>query len=354
MFKTALRPARGTDAATRGVVKEAPMKRTLIAIAWLAAGAIAAAQTQGVSKTEITLGTIQDLSGPIAAHGKQIRWGMPVQFEHNVINFLPVAPAREMYEPAHRLKYAILVSNFDLMRHALPKLIADKHAQKVCTIYQDDEFGLDALRGVEAALAGLNMRLAETTSYKRSATDFSWQVARMKAAGCDLVALGTVIRETVGVIGEGRKTGFDPTYLTTVAAYHDLVPKLGGAPMNGLYATMAWRYPYLDDESDAIRAWAATFKTRFGEAPAGGAGLGYAVMDTFVRAATKAGPELSTDSLIRAIDTLSVPPDIFGGPALSWSPTKRLGSDASRLSQLVDGRWKVVSDYLTAPQAAKP
>ena len=31
---------------------------------------------QGVSKTEITLGSIQDLSGPIAGFGKQARLGM--------------------------------------------------------------------------------------------------------------------------------------------------------------------------------------------------------------------------------------------------------------------------------------
>ena len=118
---------------------------------------LAQAQTsQGVSKTEIVLGPIQDLSGPLAGFGKQVRLGMmlrvdelneqggingrkiklliedsaydpkkavlaaqklvnqdkifmmmghigtaqnmaamPVQFEKNVINFLPVTAARE-------------------------------------------------------------------------------------------------------------------------------------------------------------------------------------------------------------------------------------------------------------------
>ena len=42
----------------------------------LAAGAVAMAQSQGVSKNEIMLGSIQDLSGPIAGFGKQVRQGM--------------------------------------------------------------------------------------------------------------------------------------------------------------------------------------------------------------------------------------------------------------------------------------
>ena len=43
---------------------------------------------------------------------------------------------------------------------------------------------------------------------------------------------------------------------------------------------------------------------------------------------------------------MSFPCDIFGSAPASYSPTKRLGSNVSRLSQIQDGRWKVVSDYV--------
>ena len=40
-------------------------------------------------------------------------------------------------------------------------------------------------------------------------------------------------------------------------------------------------------------------------------------------------------------------PDMFGSARRAASPpTKRLGNDQSRLSQIQDGRWKVVSDYI--------
>ncbi|MBL8331714.1 MAG: ABC transporter substrate-binding protein, partial [Rubrivivax sp.] len=44
---------------------------------------------------------------------------------------------------------------------------------------------------------------------------------------------------------------------------------------------------------------------------------------------------------------MQVPADIFGSAPASYGPQKRLGSNASRLSQITDGRWKVVSDYVT-------
>lgn len=380
----------------------------LAAAAGLALGAgLASAQQQGVSKDEIRIGTIQDLSGPLAGFGKQSRNGMqlavdelneqgsvhgrklklfvedsgydpkkavlaaqklvnqekifimaghigtaqnmaamPVQFEKNIVNFFPITAAREMYEPLNRLKYSFAATYYDQIRMALPKMIKDKGAKKVCTIYQDDEFGLEVQRGAEAGLKAAGMELAEKTSFKRGATDFSSQVAKMKAANCDLVVLGTIIRETIGTVGEARKTGFNPTFLGSSAAYTDLIHKLGGKPMDGIYATMTVQNPYTDEQSQPLRFWANKYKTKFNEDPTVFSVYGYMIVQDFIQAANKAGPNLTTDSFIKAMDGSTFEPDMFGSPKMTFSATKRLGNDQSRLSQIVDGKWKVVSDYL--------
>ncbi len=142
------------------------IKQSLVALTAGAAATMALA-TQGVSDTTITLGSLQDLSGPIAGFGKQLRFGMemrvneineqggihgrkidlkfedmqydpkkaviaaqklvnqdkvfamlgnlgtavnmavmPLEFSKGVINFFPVTAARQMYEPFHKLKFA--------------------------------------------------------------------------------------------------------------------------------------------------------------------------------------------------------------------------------------------------------
>ena len=389
------------------------MKKCLVlAAAALASGSLfaqAKVPPQGVSKDEIVIGSIQDLSGPLAGFGKQVRNGMmlrvdeineqggisgrklkliiedsgydpkkavlaaqklvnqdkifimaghigtaqnnaamPVQFEKNVINFYPVTAAREMYEPFNRLKYAFAATYFDQMRGAVPKLVKEKGAKKVCTIYQDDEFGLEVVRGGEAGLKTIGMEFAEKTSYKRGATDFSSQVARMKAASCDFVVLGTIIRETIGTIAESRKTGFSPTFLGSSASYTDLIHKLGGKAMDGLYATMTVANPYLDDASKAVSFWANKYKTKFTEDPTVFSVYGYNIVDAFAVAAAKAGAGLNTDSFIKAMDSLTFEPDMFGSAKANFTPTKHLGSSVSRLSQLQDARWKVMSEYFQA------
>ena len=73
----------------------------------------------------------------------------PVLFEKNVISFLPIAGAREMYEPLNPLKFAMLSAYYDQMRIAVPRMVKEKNAKKVCAIYQDDEFGLEVVRGAK-------------------------------------------------------------------------------------------------------------------------------------------------------------------------------------------------------------
>ncbi|HQQ54143.1 MAG TPA: ABC transporter substrate-binding protein, partial [Ottowia sp.] len=270
----------------------------------------------------------------------------PVLFPKKVINFYPLTGAREMFEqPNQNLKYAFSVPYYDQMRTGTPRLVKEKGAKKVCAIYQDDEFGLEVLRGAEDGLKTVGMGLTEKTSYKRGATDFSSQVAKMKAAGCDFVVLGTVIRETIGTIAEARKTGFAPTFLGSTAAYTDLIHKLGGKAMDGLYATMAVQVPYLDEASQPIRFWANKYKTKFNEDPGVFSVYGYQIMDNFIQGAQRAGASLTTDSFIKAMNSAVIAPDMFGSDTLKFSATHRLGTERSRLSQIQDGRWKVVSDY---------
>jgi len=389
------------------------LKRTALLAALATACTLSLAQ-QGVSNTEITLGSIQDLSGPLAGFGKQARLGMllavdeineqggingrkvklivedsgydpkkavlaaqklvnqdkifmmmghigtaqnlaamPVQFEKNVINFFPITAAREMYEPFHKLKYSFAATYYDQMRRVVPQMVKEKNLKKVCTLYQDDDFGLEVLRGGEAGLKSVGMDYTEKTSYKRGATDFSSQVSKLQASGCEMIVLGTIIRETIGAIGTARKMGYNPVFLGSSAAYTDLIHKLGGKAMDGLYATMTVQNPYTDEQSQPIRFWANKYKTKFNEDPTVFSVYGYTIINTFARAATKAGKNLNTDSFIKVMDTLTIPPDMFGSATATFSPTKRLGSDATRLSQIQDGKWKVVGPYISEATAAK-
>lgn len=380
---------------------------TLVAAALLAFCGAASAKSLGVNKDEVRIATITDLSGPLAGYGKDIRNGMqlrvaeineqggvhgrkitllvedagydpkrtvlaaqklvsqdkvfaiagifgsahanaamPIMFAKQVVSLFPLALSRDMYEPVHKYKYALIASYFDQMQAVVPKLYREKGAKKACAIYQDDDYGAEVLKGAEAGLQTVNATLVEKTSFKRGATDFSSQVARMKAAGCDFVVMGTLIRESVGTIAEARKLQFNPVFVAPSSAYTDLIPRLGGKGMDGFYAATTAAHPYLDDASQPLRFWANKYQTRFNEAPTTFSAYGYTMIDLFARALQKTGPALSTDAFVKSMESLNnIPGDLFGNPPMAFSATNHLASRASRLSQIQDGRWKVVYDY---------
>src|SRR5437763_4866824 len=383
------------------------MKYLAIATLALIAATPALAQ-QGVSPAEIVVGTAQDLSGPIVnfskatvngmrmrvdeintaggIHGRKLRLvvedhgydpkkavlaaqkmvqqdkifaalgsigtptamaAMQIYLDAKVAHLFPLTGARQMFEPLHDLKYSFSAPYYDQIRAAMKRVIKDKNLKKICAIYQDDDFGQEVLQGGEHALKDLGMTYAEKTSYKRGATDFSSQVAKMKEAGCDGVVMGTIIRETIGVIGTAKKLDWNPVFVGTTASYSEIIHKLGGALVNGFYSTCTVNNPYADDPNPKVKEWFAAYKAKFNEDPTVFSVYGWEIIELFATAAKAAGKDLNPETLNKAIESTKFPADMFGGDEQTFSPTKHLGTDRTMLCQIQDGRWKSVSEYLT-------
>ena len=388
------------------------MKRMQSLIAFTLAAAalmplVAGAQTQGVSKNEIAIGSIQDLSGPIAAIGTHFRNGlqmrfdevnakggvhgrkvtlivedsgydpkkavlaaqkliqrdkvfaaistlgspvvmatMPLFLERDVLHLFPGAPIPPTYEPLHKYKFANLPAYSVTTPLGVKYLVEKNGYRKVGIVYQDDDYGADVLKGTEQTLKALGLPLCAKASYKRGATDFSSQVATVKSAGCDFVVLGAVLREAAGLVGEARKTGWDVPMLATAAAYGAQLPELGGKATEGLYGIPLLPQPYPDEKNKPLMDWIAAFKSRFGVDPNYYSVLAYVSADLFVQATDKAGPNLTNDSFAKAIEGLTREPDFFGAPRYRFSSTDHLGTRAARVEQIRNGRWEKVTDYL--------
>ncbi|MBL8502091.1 MAG: ABC transporter substrate-binding protein, partial [Rhodocyclaceae bacterium] len=362
------------------------MKRAIIRAAVLAAATTltwtAQAQQLGVTKDTVVLGSIQDLSGPLAGfskpakngmqmrvdeineaggvHGRKIKLvvedsgydpkkgilaaqkmvaqdkifamagtigtavsmaTMPILFEKNIPHVFPLTGAREMYDPLHKLKFSFAAPYYDQIRIGVKWMAKEQGSKKFCIIYQDDEYGLEVLRGAEDGLKDIGQALVEKTSFKRAATDFSAQVAKMKGAGCDTVVMGTIIREALGTIGTARKMGWNPQFLGCSASYTDLIHKLGGKAVEGFYAMHQVSVPYPDDASKNVRDWAAAYKAKFKEDPSLFSAYGYVIADLFYQTAKRAGPNLTTDSFIKALESGPFPRDMFGSPEYRFTPT---------------------------------
>ena len=147
-------------------------------------------------------------------------------------------------KPRDQLKFSNLLPYVKSTRAALKYMMDWKHYFFPCIMFQDDEYGKNVFDGFTQQLAAMKIKSGTETSYKRGASDFSAQVARMKADGCDLVVLGTVIRETIGAMTEARKIGWTVDFLGAGPTNVIEVPALGKDAVEGLYAAALFETPF--------------------------------------------------------------------------------------------------------------
>jgi len=112
------------------------------------------------------------------------------QFDAGVPNLFPLSAARSMYEPFNKLKFYAR-SYVDQVRAGIQYFVSKKAKKALCAMYQDTDFGKEVLDGVQMQADKLKIKVAETTTHKPT-TRTSPADHALKAAGCDLVVLGTI------------------------------------------------------------------------------------------------------------------------------------------------------------------
>ena len=378
----------------RGMLTAAALVLAATGAAWAQGG-----PTQGVTDTEIVIGTTTDLSGVTAIqgvnnsdairmafdevnekggiNGRKIRYivedtqytvpravqgmnkllnedriflaiadggtplndaEMPMQIKKNVPNVFPLTAARSMYQPFNRLKFGQYASYYDQMRSGVKYFVEQKHDKKICAMYQDSDFGRDVLAGIVAEAKELNLPVVATTAHHPTDTDFTADVTKLRDAGCDFVGMGTIVRDTNLIISTAHKMGWHPDLVGQFASYDPAVASLPGGATEGFYSMTPALYAYPDDPRPEVQDFAKRFKARFGIDPNFHGEQGWTAAHFVILALQKAGPNLTVDSFISAMESIKDFKPIFGG-SLSLGPDQHQASNASFLAVVHDGRW---------------
>ena len=270
------------------------------------------------------------------------------QFEAGVPNLFPLSGARSMYLPFNRLKFVAAASYVDQVRAGVKYFVTQKGKKAVCAMYQDTDFGKEVLDGVQMELDALKLKLVENTSHKPTDQDFTAQITKLKGAGCDLVVLGTIVRDSIVPYATARKIGWtDVDFLGAVSSYDLFVAAAQGGVTEGLYAMGLTDMPYRDTLSPKAQDWFDRYKDRFKADPNIGAIYGYNGADATVLGFDRAGPNLTLDSFIAGLESIRNYHDIFNGPEANYGPDKHQGANSSFLAVVKGGRWVRLTDPLS-------
>jgi ABC-type branched-subunit amino acid transport system substrate-binding protein len=280
----------------------------------------------------------------LAAQDIVLDAGVPQLFPLTAAEFtFKMDPAK----PQERLKFNNLLPYVESTRAAVKYMVTSRQSKVPCIMHQDDEYGKNVLDGFTQQLDAMKVKPGSVTTYKRGASEFSSQIAKMKADGCDLVVLGTVIRETIGAMAEAKKIGWNVLFLGATPTNVLEVPALGKEAVEGLYAAGAFEVPYEDTAQGKVKAWLTNYRKGFSADPNTQAIIGYNAVMTFAHYVKLAGKDLTGQKFLDAMESGNPYTDIFGSAPTKFSKTNHLATTVTSVQQVLRGRWVMVQDGLT-------
>lgn len=281
-------------------------------------------------------------SGPNAATAKMAA-------DAGVVVFAPWGASALIRKAAgnHPLVFTTVQDYDDTTSYGLSWGIKTWNAKKVGVIYQEGPFGDLVKAGVDKALKNAGLTLTAEAAYKVGDIDFSSQVARMKAAGVDIIVAGTVIRETVGVAAEVKKLGWtEVKVLTTIPGRSSVVAMLGKDATEGIYGIGGWKLHAPDTTDPDAKKFFAAYKARFNADPDENAANAYSYTDWFVKGLTAAGRGLTAQSFADAVRKIQHQDfTTYGKQTLV---NNHVDPEMASVDQIKGGRWVSVAAPMSA------
>ena len=368
------------------------------------AGFAVQADTQGVSDTEVVIGSVNDLSGVFAAvgvpavnganlrfaeanaaggvHGRQIRFvvedngyqipramqgfnkllnrdkvfamllslgtpmntaGFKLLDPKGIPNVSPLSASVQMLQEPAANKFTGFSSYWDQVQAGVRYLAAEFDAQEVCSMYIPSDFGKEISDSTKDISASLGLSFAAETTHKPDELDFVGSLTKLKAAGCDVVTLALGVRQGITVAGTAKKLGWtDVKFMNTSAGFLGVVAAVPGGVTEGLYASAGWVDLNARAEDEVPAKFMADYSAEFDKPASGFAMLGYTAADTLVRALEAAGPDLTQDAFLKGMESLSYF-DALTDTQVTYAADDHRGTDVVVISVVENGKWKELS-----------
>lgn len=216
------------------------------------------------------------------------------------------------------------------------RLVKVEKTTRVAVFYQNDSFGLSGLTGVEKALARRGLVLASKGSFERNTLAIRSGLAHVMAAAPEAVIIVAPYAPAAAFVREARESGLAARFATiSFVGTERFISDLGSAA-EGVMISQVVPPP----SGDAI-AIARQYRNALGlvqpaASPSYAGFEGYVTGKLIAAALTGAGPDLTREKFIDALEAMSR--FDLAGMIFSFSSADHQGSDAVFLTTVRNGR----------------
>jgi len=259
---------------------------------------------------------------------------MPLVTEAKTIVFAPVTGASSLRDKYSRYLFHVRAGYADEAA-AFVKQLEQLGVKRVAAFYQDDGFGKALMAEVHKAAAN-RVELVVEAKVDPKNPDFTAAAAQIAAAEPQALVMGTAGGTFTGLLKALSETPARPTVYGFSVMSVDQTNKDLGPAARGI--VLAQIMPSLANPANpAVYHYLELVKAKGGE-PSNTQFEGYMQARVLVEGLRNAGRDLNTESLVRGLE--SVGEISYGKFRVRYSPTSHAGSDYVELA-IIDGRGRL-------------
>lgn len=234
-------------------------------------------------------------------------------------------------------------------------ILATLPEARIAVLYQNDDYGKDALAGFKGELGDKASMIVSEASYEVSDPTVDSQIVAFKASGADVFFMITTQKFAAQSIRKADEIGWQPRrYLNSLASSVGAVLEPAGLDRSRGILSVA----YLKDPSDPL--WAddpamkdyLAFMAKY--LPSANVHdsmnvFGYSAAQTLVHVLKECGDDLSRENLMRQATSISdlQLPMALPGILINTSPESRTALRSMALAEFDGQAWRLVGDVVT-------
>lgn len=223
--------------------------------------------------------------------------------------------------------------------------VNDLKGKRFAIVYVNDDYGQEESAAFTKYLAKHNIKPVLSLAHEFGETDFSSYVIKLQQAKPDVVLLASYATQTASILKQAEMFGFRPSFLGTYVVSDPVMFKLAGASaMEGFQVTGYAADP--GGDTKAAKEYRDILHKYYpNEAPGGYSEIGYVAAQLVVEALKRAGPDLTREKFIAALESIK---NWTTGltPPVSYSATDHRGIKTFAIAKAKGGQWTIVKESI--------
>src|SRR4051794_5551981 len=270
---------------------------------------------------------------------------LPFVTESKTPMLFPYAFSHSLTTPLNRDVFTTLPEVRVQMLVLANYILKTLNQTKVAAIYQNDDFGQDAVAGLEERFGRDKIALTKLP-FDRGTTNFSGVVTQAKAAAVEHIVFLGIPKDAALVMREANNLGWKPQFSGHNALGDPQTFQLAGPLAEGAIA-IAVMEP-LDSDKPAVKAFiAAQQKYKSSTKPTTYSMHGYQSGKLLAEAVKRAAWKTDQASLVAALEGMKDYDTGLMAP-ISFSADRHAGALAGAIMKAEGGKWKIISGWIGA------